>query len=83
MHYKIPSIITKIEALEEQLETLEYGTPEQEKLQYKLDGLEEQLADLQREDSLGMNDHAQMLDEEAQFEEDDEDDRERAWMAGH
>jgi len=60
MHYKIPSIEAKIEALEEQLETLEFDSPEYNKIYDKLSGLQEQLGDLEREDSLGMNDHAQI-----------------------
>jgi len=83
MHYLIPSIEAKIEVLEEQLETLEFNTSEYNRVYNKLSGLQEQLGDLYREDTLGMNDHAQMLDEEVRFEEEDEDEREREWMAGH
>ena len=58
MHYKIPIIQDKFEALEEQLETLEFDTPEYNKVYDKLSGLQEQLGDLEHEDALGMNDHA-------------------------
>jgi cell division protein FtsB len=62
MHYKIPSIIAKIESLEQQIEDLPPGSTVQEldRLQDRIDGLEEQLADLQQEDSLGINDGYQI-----------------------
>lgn len=62
MHYKIPSIIAKIEALEQQIEDLPPGSTVEEldKLQDRIAGLEEQLADLQREDLLGINEGYQI-----------------------
>ena len=58
MHYMIPTIEAKIQALEERLETLEFNSPEYNKVYNKLSGLEEQLGDLYHEDTLGMNEHA-------------------------
>lgn len=62
MHYKIPSIIAKIEALEQRIENLPPGSAVEEldRLQDRIDGLEEQLSDLQREDSLGINEGYQI-----------------------
>lgn len=58
MHYLIPTLEAKIEALEEKLESLEFDTPEYNLCYDKLQGLQEQLGDLYHEDALGMNDHA-------------------------
>jgi len=58
MHYLIPTLEAKIQALEEKFETLEFDTPEYNRIYDKLQGLEEQLGDLYHEDVLGMNEHA-------------------------
>jgi hypothetical protein len=55
MHYKIPSIIRKIEMLEVKLESETLNSDERENLQDQLWGLEEQLGDLRMEDGLGIN----------------------------
>ena len=55
MHYKIPSIIRKIEMLEVKLESETLNSDERENLQDQLWGLEEQLGDLRMEDALGIN----------------------------
>jgi len=58
MHYLIPTLEAKIEALEEKLETLKFDTVEYNLYYNKLQGLQEQLGDLYHEDALGMNEHA-------------------------
>ena len=55
MHYKIPSIIRKIEMLEVKLESETLNSDERENLQDQLWGLEEQLGDHRMEDALGIN----------------------------
>jgi hypothetical protein len=55
MHYKIPSIVRKIEMLEVKLESDTLNSDERENLQDQLWGLEEQLGDLEMEDALGIN----------------------------
>lgn len=55
MHYKIPSIVRKIEMLEVKLESDTLNSDERENLQDQLWGLQEQLGDLQMEDALGIN----------------------------